>query len=47
MLYYDGMMSSQVFWPDTEKLNFDARAPVRKLSVLLEAGAGPPRLAGA
>lgn len=34
VLYYDGVMSPQVFWLDTKKLKFDADEPVRKLTVV-------------
>jgi penicillin V acylase-like amidase (Ntn superfamily) len=34
VLYYDGVLSPQVFWLDTKKLKFDIGEPVRKLTVV-------------
>jgi len=34
VLYYDGVLSPQVFWVDTKKMKFDASEPVRKLTVV-------------
>ncbi len=34
VLYYDSVVSPQVFWVDTKKLKFDAGGPVRKLTVV-------------
>jgi penicillin V acylase-like amidase (Ntn superfamily) len=34
VLYYDSVMSPQVFWLDSKKLKFDAGEPVRKLTVV-------------
>lgn len=34
VLYYDSVLSPQVFWVDTKKLKFDAGEPVRKLTVV-------------
>jgi choloylglycine hydrolase len=34
VMFYDGVMSPQVFWIDTRKLKFDAGEPVRKLTVV-------------
>ncbi len=34
VLYYDSVVSPQVFWVDLKKLKFDATEPVRKLTVV-------------
>jgi choloylglycine hydrolase len=34
VLYYDSVLSPQVFWVDVKKLDFDAGRPVRKLAVV-------------
>jgi penicillin V acylase-like amidase (Ntn superfamily) len=34
VLYYDGVLSPQVFWLELSDLNFDATEPVRKLTVV-------------
>ncbi len=34
VLYYDSVLSPQIFWIDLKKLKFDAGEPVRKLSVV-------------
>lgn len=34
VLYYDSVFSPQVFWVDAKKLNFEAGAPVKKLTLV-------------
>lgn len=34
VLYYDSVLSPQVFWVDTKKIKFDADQPVRKLTLV-------------